>query len=193
MISYSSPYKNVRARYSTELSRILLFRLPPRDDLTTMGLTGNFLPVKVIIKSFRRFGRLRGWFWIKYAVTHHVAVVKENVELYKLNDYMMMRLLYRLWTTNVDEVDIYNVLYDEADYKYITILDYRNSNNILIFYINEVRRNDISKNLNHLMHLRFKLFRFKRFRRDINNYVCQYNRDYDYLINVLFEENLGFS
>ncbi len=134
-----------KTKYARELRRLLLFRLPPREDLTTIGITGNFLPVKVVIRSSRKFSKLRGWYWTRYTVTHPIAVIRENAELYELEDHMMMRLLYRLWTVNVNKVDVSDILRNttkkgrEGIFNYITILKYRNRNSILIFYLNKYR------------------------------------------------------
>ena len=187
-----------KAKYTRELRRLLLFRLPPREDLTTIGITGNFLPVKVVIRSSRKFSKLRGWYWTRYAVTHPIAVIRESDELYELEDHMMMRLLYRLWTVNAKNVSVSDILRNttkkgkEVIYSYITILKYRDRNNILKFYLNKNRVNKLVLELPQLQHLSFKEFVFMRYNRIIYNYVCEYKKTYDYLIDLLFAPSSAF-
>ncbi len=163
-VSVYTPYK---IKYSRELSRLLLVHLPPWKN-RCYGLTGNFLPVIIKVRSNRKFSKLKGWYFTEYSATNVYAKLTERMKLLPVDNNLITRLWYRLKT-----VDIENVVLKEADidndrvHQYVTVVS-PNLGKIFLFYLNDDKK-WLMRALEKDVYA--KPFYFKRFGRLIINYV----------------------
>lgn len=157
-------YKN---KYTRELSRLLLIHLPPYKG-RCYGLTGNFLPVIVVVRSNRKFNKMRGWYWTNYAVTNPYAKLSERMKLLSIDNELIARLWYRLKTVNDESIPLREVDIDiNNKYLYVTVINPA-IESIFLFYLNDRKRKLLSTLEKNVY---AKPFYFKRFGKRIVNYV----------------------
>lgn len=144
---------------------MLLVRLPPYRG-RSFGLTGNFLPTIVEIRSSRKFRRMRGWYWTEYSVTNRYARLTERMKLLPVNGEIIKRLWYRLKTVDVEEVALRKIGY-ESKYEYVTVVSPKLSS-LFLFYMNAEKKALLGGLEDDV---RAKKFVFKRFGKTIVNYV----------------------
>jgi len=182
-------------RYTRELTRLLLVHLPPnesQDGMRCYGLTGNLLPVIVKVNSKRKFEKLNGWYYTYHTVTNIYAKLSERMELHEVDEKIIRRIAYRVWTTEYPQYDFDNVItrlsWDDAfaDAVYITVLDVENAR-IFLFYISQQRKNKLQDLLEEekyrrkLGRIKLKKFEFSRFNKRIANYATTDIEVLDYL------------
>lgn len=162
-IGASQIYKN---KYTRELSRLLLVRFPPYRN-RAYGLTGNFLPIIVEIRSNRKFNRMRGWYWTNYAATNMKCKLSERMNIFPVDGDLITRLWYRYRTVSTEEVILRKIGY-ESKYEYVTVINPR-AGNLFLFYLNSEKRVLLGSLEDDV---RCKKFVFKRFGKTLINYVC---------------------
>lgn len=163
-ISVYTPYK---IKYTRELSRLLLVHLPPYKG-RCYGLTGNFLPVIVVVRSNRKFNKMRGWYWTNYAVTNPYAKLSERMKLLPIDNELVIRLWYRLRTIDIESIVLKKVDVDnDRVHQYATVVS-PNLGKIFLFYLNDDKK-WLMRALEKDVHA--KPFRFRRFGKTIVNYV----------------------
>jgi len=184
-----------RNRYTRELSRLLLVHLPPketRDGMSCYGLTGNLLPVIVKVNSKRRFQKLNGWYYTYYMVTNVYAKLSERMKLHEVDEKIIRRIAYRVWTTEYPRYDFDDVItrlsggdvFTHA--VYITVLDVEKPR-IFLFYVSPHRKYKLQGLLEEEEHrkklrrIKLKRFEFTRFNKHIANYATTDIEVLDYL------------
>ena len=171
----SSEYKN---KYTRELRKLLIIRLPPRDlddkfkkrfKGICIGLTGNFLPVTVFVNSMRRFSKLRGWYYVdNYSVKNSYAVLRESMMLKELDEKIIAKLTARYYTVQCELVTLRSVISTvNTKYLYLTVL-FKSS----LFVRNIASlRDSMYSYVDLLDNVRVKPFVFCRFNRVVVNCV----------------------
>ena len=168
-ISGKEVYKN---KYSRELAGILLIRLPPKAG-KSFGISGNFLPVVVMIRSKRKFSKMRGWWWTYCSVTNRYVRLTERMNLMKANGKMFYRLWMRYRTLDIDYVDLRSDLGEEMNpYSYVSFVS---RDNLFIFYLSRGRMKMILRSLR-FDDILCKRLEFHRFGRKIINYITDDER-----------------
>ena len=178
---YSKSSQSYKNRYTRELSRLLLVYLPPKNG-RAYGLTGNLLPIIVLVNSSRKFRKMRGWYWAEYSVTNRYAKLTERMKLHEVDEEIVKRLAYRVWTTDFPKYDFDEVIVRlsgsdaNAHAVYVTVLDLERSE-IFLFYMNFNRKNMLKDMIEkdeyrkEFRKIKLKRFEFYRFKKHIVNYV----------------------
>ncbi len=162
---YSKSNQNYKNKYTRELSKLLLVHLPPKNG-KAYGLTGNLLPIIVLVKSSRKFNRMRGWYWTEYSVTNKYAKLTERMKLIPVDDNLITRMWYRYRTVNVEEVALRKIGY-ESKYEYVTVVSPK-LNSLFLFYLNSEKKSLVGSLEDDV---RAKKLVFRRFGKTIVNYV----------------------
>jgi len=186
---------NARNKYTRELSRLLLVHLPPKetqDGMSCYGLTGNLLPVIVKVNSKRRFQKLNGWYYTYYTVTNVYAKLSERMELHEVDEKIIRRIAYRVWTTEYPQYDFNEVIARlsgsdaHSHAVYITVLDVEKPR-MFLFYVSSHRKHKLQDLLEEEKYrkkfgrIKLKRFEFTRFKKHIVNYATTNIDILDYL------------